>query len=605
MASEIRVNSITNRSGLTTTTWNDDGVNVVGVATAFNFKTGTTNVHSTGIELANINTGGGTCAVGGNVNISRDLDVDGLSNLDFVNVSAASTFAGIATFTGALWGTTGTFSGSLNASSTKVGTIATISSGGIDLGPTGVCTALEYIGDGSKLTGIDASTLKQGNNVKAAANNSGIVVTGVATATKFYGDGSLLSNLPLNTLEQNIAQLAFYRATDHSKAKYDLVDQVIDTYTDATGIDAGASTSEMLQNGYYYGGSSTVTDFVTTEGGSPQGTKTSTGGYTYYELTHTHGGTGYNGGTGESTSTYSVVVPSAGNIELLMVGGGGSGRSTHGGWNGSGNGPAGNGGDRYHNATLAVTAQTYTIVVGGGGNGWTSVNNGLASTGFGQSAGGGAAATNTYWQGGNGGNGTQYTNFSQFGDSGWFGGQGGSGRPSGGNGYAGGNGGGAQGAGDQSNNAGNGTNGTGGGAGGSRGPFATGSGGHGIVLIRHADGAFTSEVEGANMVLQSIAYTAGAVPSTGDLILNIENFAGTATVNTDIKGFVSRDNGSNWTEGTLVDEGSWGTNSRILAFHNLDISGQPSGTSMKYKIQTFNQGGSKKTRIHATSLAWA
>ena len=161
MASEIRVNSITNRSGLTTTTWNDEGLDVVGVATAFNFKTGTTNVHSTGIELANINTGGGTCAVGGNVNISRDLDVDGLTNLDFVNVSAASTFAGIATFTGALWGTTGTFSGSLNASSTKVGTIATISSGGIDLGPTGVCTALEYIGDGSKLTGIDASTLKQ------------------------------------------------------------------------------------------------------------------------------------------------------------------------------------------------------------------------------------------------------------------------------------------------------------------------------------------------------------------------------------------------------------------------------------------------------------
>ena len=107
------------------------------------------------------------------------------------------------------------------------------------------------------------------------------------------------------------------------------------------------------------------------------------------------------------------------------------------------------------------------------------------------------------------------------------------------------------------------------------------------------------------MVLQSIAYTAGAVPSTGDLILNIENFAGTATLNTDIKGYISRDNGSNWTEGTLVDEGSWGTNSRILAFHNLDISGQPSGTSMKYKIQTLNQGGSKKTRIHATSLAWA
>ena len=36
MASEIRVNSITNRSGLTTTTWNDEGLDVVGVATAKN-----------------------------------------------------------------------------------------------------------------------------------------------------------------------------------------------------------------------------------------------------------------------------------------------------------------------------------------------------------------------------------------------------------------------------------------------------------------------------------------------------------------------------------------------------------------------------------------
>ena len=34
MASEIRVNSITNRSGLSTVTFNDEGLNVVGVVTA-------------------------------------------------------------------------------------------------------------------------------------------------------------------------------------------------------------------------------------------------------------------------------------------------------------------------------------------------------------------------------------------------------------------------------------------------------------------------------------------------------------------------------------------------------------------------------------------
>ena len=85
----------------------------------------------------------------------------------------------------------------------------------------------------------------------------------------------------------------------------------------------------------------------------------------------------------------------------------------------------------------------------------------------------------------------------------------------------------------------------------------------------------------------------------------MEDGAGTATINTDIKGYVSRDGGSNWTQGTLASEGSWGSNKKILAFHNLNISGQPSGTNMKYKITTHNQSASKQTRIHAVSLAWA
>ena len=89
------------------------------------------------------------------------------------------------------------------------------------------------------------------------------------------------------------------------------------------------------------------------------------------------------------------------------------------------------------------------------------------------------------------------------------------------------------------------------------------------------------------------------------MVTLIEDAAGTATINTDIKGYISRNGGTTFTQGTLVDEGDWGTNKRILAFHNLDISGQSSGTSMKYKITTHNQSASKETRIHATSMAWA
>ena len=85
----------------------------------------------------------------------------------------------------------------------------------------------------------------------------------------------------------------------------------------------------------------------------------------------------------------------------------------------------------------------------------------------------------------------------------------------------------------------------------------------------------------------------------------IEDAAGTATINTDIKAYISRDGSTFSSAVTLTDEGDWGTNKRILAAHNVDISGITSGTAMKYKITTHNQSASKNTRIHATSLAWA
>jgi len=107
-----------------------------------------------------------------------------------------------------------------------------------------------------------------------------------------------------------------------------------------------------------------------------------------------------------------------------------------------------------------------------------------------------------------------------------------------------------------------------------------------------------------SMSLLSNATTAQAVPTKSDLILLMKNVQGTATLNTDIKGYVSRDGGSTFTQGTLVDEGSYG-DGKILAVHDLDISGQPSGTSMKYKIELVNQAsGSKETQIQGCSIGW-
>ena len=107
-----------------------------------------------------------------------------------------------------------------------------------------------------------------------------------------------------------------------------------------------------------------------------------------------------------------------------------------------------------------------------------------------------------------------------------------------------------------------------------------------------------------NFTLISTATTASSVPTSSSLIFIMENNLGTATLNTDIKGYISRDNGSNYTEVTLVDEGTYGTDQKIIVAHDVDISSQPSGTSMRYKIQSFNQGSSKITKVRAVSLGW-
>ena len=109
-----------------------DNLKISGIATATNFKTGSTNVHSTGVEAAGVNVLGADTPIGSGSTIYDD---------------------GGARF-------------------------------------SGVVTATAFHGDGASLTGIDASSLKSGSDIKAQANSHGVVITGVATATKFVGDGS-------------------------------------------------------------------------------------------------------------------------------------------------------------------------------------------------------------------------------------------------------------------------------------------------------------------------------------------------------------------------------------------------------------------------------
>jgi hypothetical protein len=491
------------------------------------------------------------------------------------------------------------------------------------------------------------SPLIDGTNYKinGAQGTDGQVMTstgsGVAWETPVVTDTTILEN--------NIAILGFYRASDNSKAKYNLVDQIIDEYYDNSGIDTEASTGEVLSGSgatkYYAGATSstgsTITNTYTYDG--TDDTITLNNGESIAGTIMAWGGGGggddsgiAGGGGGFVTGTFAY--SSTGSDLIVSVGQGGP-KGVKGG--------SGGGGGGYSGLFLGSKTHANAMIIaaggGGGGDGHAGgvgggTTGGTGTTGGGgtQSAGGAVSAGNTVngpqptagsaLQGGNGGA-EEAGNHTASAFNG--GGTGGS-EPGG---YQAGGGGGGGYYGGGGGHAGNsGTVGYGGGGGSSyhnptyissatntsgtsSGPGYTGTnypvgvgtalattvGGHGAVWISYAITIPT----GADVVLQSTVTTAEDVPTTGDLVLMIENATGTATINTDIKGYISRDSGVNWTQGTLIDEGSWGTNKKILAFHNLDISGQPSGTAMCYKLTTHNQGASKITRMHATSLAWA
>jgi len=452
-------------------------------------------------------------------------------------------------------------------------------------------------------------------------------------------------------LQSNIALLGFKTAVNGSLAKYNLQDQIIDEYEDATGIDAGASTNEALQDGAYFGGTAVAAPTGATS------TDTSVSGYTTHVL---------------SAASGSLVVGGNLTVDILVVAGGGSG--------GNGYGGGGGAGGLIYKPSHALTAQTYAWVTGAGGDGQTTNvtdgNNGADSTwtdagasveftakgggggggedrvglaggsaggnsyvsnaasesqtgqsgdsgtyGFGNDGGTGVAAPNynpsggggagsvggngTTVKSGDGGTGKDYSAIfgTAVGDSGWFASGGGGGYTNNGNSLAGSasSGGGTAGGASQSAESSAATANTGGGSGGGASETAdSGNGGSGIILVRHL-----TAIGGDDLTLQSTDTTAStANPDYADMVCLIEDAEGTATLNTDIKGYISEDSGVTFTQGTFVDEGSWGTDKKIIAFHDLDISAQ-SGSSMCYKITTHNQSaGSKETKIHATSIGW-
>ncbi len=103
--------------------------------------------------------------------------------------------------------------------------------------------------------------------------------------------------------------------------------------------------------------------------------------------------------------------------------------------------------------------------------------------------------------------------------------------------------------------------------------------------------------------VESTSNTATTTPTKANLIITYQNATGTATINTDVIGYVSRDGGTTYTPVTFVNAGTLGSNI-VLVANDVSLSSQPSGTSMKWKVAFANQSGSKQTRLYGVSLSW-
>ena len=98
----------------------------------------------------------------------------------------------------------------------------------------------------------------------------------------------------------------------------------------------------------------------------------------------------------------------------------------------------------------------------------------------------------------------------------------------------------------------------------------------------------------------SDTFTSTSVPTNSRIVVFEEN-VDTPTLNTDIIASVSRD-GTNFTNATLSDSGYvTGSSGQRILTGQADISGQPSGQSMRWKLQLANN----QVKIHGVSLSWA
>ena len=446
-----------------------------------------------------------------------------------------------------------------------------------------------------------------------------------------------LGNAPatdVTGLQDDIAILGFQTQANGSLARYNLVDQSVDSFQTTGGVNLGTSTNENYTSKYFSGKVAGTQAFTSTDtwvaptgisdvgivvvaGGGGGGTGTDrTGGGGAGGLVYIASGHAVTAG-----NTYTATVGDGGGAGLAGVDSTWAGTGTTtitakgGGEGASGNGTPGStggsgGGGGYNNGPGGAATQGGQPGVSGssgfgyaGGSGAPGTGN---PDGGGGGGGAGAVGGNAPSDGaGDGGAGKNMSGTSwigtTYGVAGYFaGGGGGSVYASDEDRGTGGSGGG--GAGGNSGNAGgSGTVNTGSGGGGSgTGALAAGTGGSGFVIINWAMAGTD------NMTLVSNTVAAQAAPTKGDLVLTYTNGAGTAVLGTNLTAEFSADGGSTWTDFGIAAGNVQGTTGghTIVTKHDVALT-STSGTNMQWRVKTLVQSASIETRIQAVSLGWS
>jgi len=165
--------------------------NATGIATASNFKTGTTDVHSTGVTVATSVVGSAVTSNSTGIDVTGIItatsftgsgaNLTGVASTEYIHSSTNAVLSGIVT-TGPLNSSTGNFSSNVTISG-NLGVAGTITYEDVArVDATGISTFREGFGVGP-LAGIALTAYKDGS----------IRTSGIVTAASFVGDGSGLT----------------------------------------------------------------------------------------------------------------------------------------------------------------------------------------------------------------------------------------------------------------------------------------------------------------------------------------------------------------------------------------------------------------------------